>query len=40
LLSSSCIATTQSGSLSASSILYGSIEDIEEYIHKNEQLEI
>jgi hypothetical protein len=27
LLSSSCIATTQSGSLSASSILYSSIED-------------
>ena len=30
LLSSSCIATTQSGSLSASSILYGSIEDTKE----------
>jgi hypothetical protein len=30
LLSSSCIATTQSGSLSASSILYGKIEDTKE----------
>jgi hypothetical protein len=30
LLSSSCIATTQSGSLSASSIMYGSIEDTKE----------
>jgi hypothetical protein len=30
LLSSSCIATTQYGSLSASSILYGSIEDTKE----------
>jgi hypothetical protein len=30
LLSSSCIATIQSGSLGASSILYGSIEDTKE----------
>jgi hypothetical protein len=40
LLSSSCIATTQSGSLSASSILYGSIENTKEYVHKNVQLKI
>jgi hypothetical protein len=40
LLSSSCIASTQSESLSASSTLYDSIEDTKSNIHKNEQLEI
>jgi hypothetical protein len=30
LLSTSCIATTQSESLSASSILYGSVEETKE----------
>jgi hypothetical protein len=40
LLSSSCITSTQSESLSASSTLYGSIKDTKSNIHKNEQLEI
>ena len=41
LLSSSCIANTQSESLNASSTLYGSIEDTKESnVHKNGQHEI
>jgi hypothetical protein len=33
------MATTQSGFLSTSSILYSSIEDTKSNVHKNEQLE-